>query len=378
VIVSGEKRKRPNILILMCDQLRFDALGYAGHPVVRTPHLDRLAAQSLCFSEAITPTPICMAARFSFLTGRRMKETHVVENALLPGAQPVWPTLMTVLGESGYRTHGVGKFHFDRRPFGFHDQELMEEAIDCLIDDDYTMHLQEQGVRTRCPQGLRDLLYYQPQTSGVPEPHSQNRWVANRSVEFLRNQQRYRGDKPFMLWSSWIAPHPPFAPVEPCDDMYDPESVPMPVYTDRPISTLPEPVWPHRGRLDGAHRDPDRMRRIRSLYYGQISHMDDCIGQVLDELESSGMADNTIILFTTDHGDMLGDHGLSQKNVPYEPSVRIPMILRGPGKTTPGAESSDMVSLTDFFPSLLEELNLSHPDGLPPMPGANLAGRHRL
>lgn len=367
--------KQPNILILMCDQLRFDCLSHAGHSVVHTPNIDRLAAQGLRFTEAVTPTPICMAARFSFLTGSRMKETHVVENAMLPGAEPVWPTLMTVLGENGYRTHGVGKFHFYRRPFGFHTQELMEEATDCLIDDDYTMYLQEQGVRTRHPQGLRDLLYYQPQTSGVPEPHSQNRWVANRSAAFLREHKRYRGDKPFMLWSSWIAPHPPFAPVEPYDDLYDPDSVPMPVYTDRPISTLPEPVWPHRGRLDGAHQDPDRMLRIRSLYYGQISHLDDCVGQVLDELEKQGLADNTIILFTADHGDMLGDHGLSQKNVPYEPSMRIPMLLCWPGKTAPGTVRSDLVSLTDFFPSLIEELDLSYPDGLPPLPGANLVGR---
>jgi arylsulfatase A-like enzyme len=374
-MMSKGQGEQPNILILMSDQLRFDSLGHAGHPVVRTPHLDRFAAQSLRFSQAATPTPICMAARCSFLTGRRMKETHVVENALLPGAQPVWPTLMTVLGESGYRTHGVGKFHFHRRPFGFHDQELMEEATDCLIDDDYAMYLQEQGVRTRHPQGVRDLLYYQPQTSGVPEPHSQNRWVADRSVKFLREHKRYRGNRPFMLWSSWIAPHPPFAPVEPYDEMYDPESVPMPVYTERPVSTLPANVWPHRGRLDGAHHDPDRMRRIRSLYYGQISHMDDCIGQVLNELESSGLADNTIVLFVSDHGDMLGDHGLSQKNVPYEPSLRIPMILRWPGKTAPGAECQDMVSPTDFFHTLLQELNLAYPAGLPELPGANLVRR---
>lgn len=370
-----KEKELPNILVLMCDQLRADTLGIAGHPVVQTPHLDRLASQSMYFSEAVAPTPICMASRFSFLMGRRAGQTHVVENALLPGAQPVWPTLMSVLDEAGYRTHGIGKFHFHRRPFGFHDQELMEEAVDCLIDDHYQMYLREQGIRTRHPQGLRDLLYYQPQTSGVPEPHSQNRWVANRSVEFLRQHQRYRKRKPFMLWSSWIAPHPPFAPVEPYDEMVDPADCPLPVYTDRPLNTLPQNVWQHRGRLDGAHQDPDRMRRIRSLYYGQVSHMDDCIGQVLNELENQGLSENTIILFVSDHGDMLGDHGLSQKNVPYEASIRIPMMLHWPGKTKPGSVSKDLVSLTDFFPSLIEELGLDYPAELPELPGNNLVGK---
>ncbi len=371
--------RRPNVLLLMADQMRHDAMGCAGHPVVKTPHLDTLAAGGVRFTQAVTPTPICMAARYSLLTGRRAAETGVTANAVLPGmaAMPLWPTLMTVLAEAGYQTHGIGKFHFHRRPFGFERQELMEECIDCLTDDDYLLHLQAAGVPARYPQGLRDLLYYQPQTSGVPEAYSQNRWVADRSEAFLREHARYRPGRPFFLWSSWIAPHPPFAPVEPWDTMYDPADMPPPVYADRPLATLPAPAWAHRGRLDGAHLDPARMARIKALYYGQVSHVDDAVGRVLRALDELGLADDTVVVFCSDHGEMLGDHGLSQKNTPYEASVRVPMLLRWPGHTKPGRVAEDLVSLTDVMPTLVEGLDLPYPAGLPPLPGAgaSLVGR---
>ena len=377
------RKPAQNVLLLMADQLRFDALGVAGHPVVQTPHLDRLAADGVRFTQAVTPTPICMAARYSLLTGRRAGQTRVTANGTLsrspqdptPLPEPVWPTLMTCLGEAGYRTHGVGKFHFHRRPYGFHRQELMEECVDRLTDDDYLMHLQQAGFRTRYPQGHRDLLYYQPQTCALPEAHSQNRWVADRAEAFLHEHQRYRGDQPFFLWASWIAPHPPFAPVEPYDTWYDPADMAPPDFADRPLASLPAPAWAHRARLDNAHRDPERMARIKALYFGQVTHLDACVGRVLARLDQLGLADDTAVLFCSDHGEMLGDHGLSQKNTPYEPSLRIPLLLRWPGRTSPGKVCADPVGLTDVMPTLLETLDLPYPDGLPPLPGASLLGR---
>ena len=363
----------------MADQFRHDALSCAGHPVVRTPNLDALAAGGARFTQAATPTPICMAARFSLLTGRRAAETGVTANGGPVPALPVWPTLMTVLNDAGYRTHGVGKFHFDRDPMGFHRQELMEECIDRLPDDDYLIHLQRSGVPARYPQGLRDLLYYQPQTSGVPEPFSQNAWVADRSAAFLREHAAYRPGQPFFLWSSWIAPHPPFAPVEPWDALYDPHDMPLPFYADRPMASLPAPARVHRGRLDGAHRDPDRMRRIAALYYGQVSHVDHAVGRVLRTLDELRLTGDTLVIFLSDHGEMLGEHGLSQKNTPYESSVRIPLIVRWPGRVE-AAERADLVGLEDVMPTLTEASGAAYPAGLSPLPGTSLlapSGRER-
>jgi arylsulfatase A-like enzyme len=134
-------------------------------------------------------------------------------------------------------------------------------------------------------------------------------------------------------------------------------------------------AWGHRARLDGAHRDPARLRRIRALYAGQVTHVDHAIGRVLDELDALGMSHDTAVLFVSDHGDMLGDHGLSQKNVPYEPSVRIPMIMRWPGRTAPGSVCKDLVGLTDVLPTLLDELGIAYPEDLSPLPGASLLGQ---
>jgi arylsulfatase A-like enzyme len=157
--------------------------------------------------------------------------------------------------------------------------------------------------------------------------------------------------------------------------MYDPADMPLPVHAERPIADLPSPAWPHRARLDGAHRDPDRIRRVRALYHGQVSHVDEAIGRLLAELDALGMREDTIVLFVSDHGDMLGDHGLSQKNVPYEMSVRVPMILHWPGRTAEGGVCDDLVGLTDVLPTFLDGLGLTYPEELPPLPGASLLGR---
>ena len=366
---------RPNILVLMTDQQRFDAMSCAGNPEIHTPHLDTFAASGVRFSQAITPTPVCVAARMSFITGQRISRTGWVANSALPGYVPELPTIMSSLLQAGYWTQGVGKMHFRGRHYGLRDLTTMEECIDDRIDDDYLRYLRDQGVRTRFPKGMRDLLMMQPQTCGIPVEHHMNTWVADRSVDFLREHMHHRKDTPFFLWSSWISPHPPFAPCEPYDSMYDPAEMSLPPFTDRPIESLPPGLYGQRGRLDGAHRDPDRLRRLRALYYGLVSHIDDGVGRILGELDTLGIADNTVVLFVSDHGEMLGDHGLCQKFSAYEHSVRIPFLLRWPGKTRPGGVCDDLVSLLDFYPTLLEELGLSYPDELDPLTGGNLFGK---
>lgn len=363
---------KPNVLLLFTDQHRFDALGCAGDRVLRTPNLDALAARGVRFSHAFTPTPVCIAARMSLITGHRAGRTHWFGNQKLPGLAPPRPTLMQLLAEAGYRTHAVGKMHFHGLHYGLHRHERMEEGVAFRVDDDYLMYLKMNRVRTRYPQGLRDLLYLQPQTSGIPGEHAQSTWIADRSIAFLREHVRYRRNRPFFLWTSWLAPHPPYAPCEPYDSMYNPAEMPLPVYADRPLASLPAPAWSERARLDGAHLDAGRMRRIRALCYGQISHVDRGVGRILEELNRLGLTENTVVVFTSDHGDMLGDHGLSQKSVPYEHSVRIPLILRWPGRTKPGAVRDDLVGLTDLLPTLVREVGLQYPGREPMPPGESL------
>ena len=150
--------------------------------------------------------------------------------------------------------------------------------------------------------------------------------------------------------------------------------MPLPVYADRPLHDLPSALWPHRARLDGAHRDPGRMRRIRALYYGLIGQVDDGIARIMAALRNLQLEQNTVILFTADHGEMLGDHGLSQKNCPYEPSVRVPLLLRWPGRTHAGTTCADPVGLTDVLPTLVAELDLDYPADQGPLSGESLLG----
>ncbi|MCC2685864.1 MAG: sulfatase, partial [Paenibacillaceae bacterium] len=364
-------RTKYNVLLLMTDQQRFDAMRCAGNEEILTPNLDALAESGIRFRCAMTPSPLCVPARMSLITGQRGSVTRFVDNKV-PKHAPELPTLMTLLHEAGYRNHAVGKMHFFGRHYGFHRIESQEGLPESVIDDDYLMYLRSNGVRTRHHHGDPDLLYFQPQTLTTPFEHSPSEWVKNRSIQFLQDHVKYRGDKPFFLWSSWFAPHPPFAACEPYASMYIPQQLGLPVNADRPIEDLPAPSWRDRGRLDGAHTDPDRIRRIRALYYAQITHVDDCVGALLGELERLGLEDNTVVIFTSDHGEMLGNQGLSQKSVPYESSVRVPLLIRWPGKTVPGSVSDELVGLTDLLPTLLDGLGLEYPEGHPPLTGQNL------
>ncbi len=364
------------LTMIMTDQHRWDAVGCMGNPAIQTPNIDSLAHGGTLFANACTTTPLCVPARMSFITGRRLSQTRWIKNAMPQGGAPELPTVMTMLRQQGYWTQGIGKMHFFGRHFGFCDLVSQEECVDHWIDDDYIRYLRREGVRTRFPLGIRDLLASQSENTGIPLEDSPTSWVADRACVFLEEHKRYRAETPFFLWASWIAPHPPFAACEPYDSLYSPANMELPFNTERPLSTLPSHLWKQRARLDNAHRDPDRIQRMRSLYYGQVTHADDAIGRVLARLEELGLAENTVVLFFSDHGDMLGDHGLSRKGGPYESVVRIPLILKWPGRTKKGQRCDDLVGLTDVLPTIVDELNLSYPEALyGPLYGNSLLGR---
>ena len=168
--------ERPNVLVLMTDQQRADAMGCAGNPVLRTPAMDAIAASGVRFTNACASTPVCVASRMSFITGQRAARTHWVDNSALPGPPPELPTMMSLLLRAGCWTHGVGKMHFRGRSYGFRNLLTMEEGVAHRVDDDYLRYLRDAGVHARFPKGMRDLLYFQPQTSGVPVEHSASNW----------------------------------------------------------------------------------------------------------------------------------------------------------------------------------------------------------
>lgn len=348
--------RKPNIILIICDQLRAFEIGCYGNAVIRTPNMDRLASQGVRFETAITNFPVCMAARSVMLSGQYNRTcTGGVANISHPSWQkgdhnmPEYPiqgrphlqsaTIAEELRGNGYRTSVIGKWHIHSWPndIGFDDW---------LIPRVHHAHTGQLFTENGGPE-------FSPPGYSVD-------YEASRVEEYLRDKH----DKPFFLYYSISPPHCPLrdAP-EKYLTMYDPKDIPP-----RPNVDLSKPLaeqehwlkvyrWDYRyysQHLPYTETLPPEydLRRLIADYYGLTSWVDDCLGRVLAALEDTGLAEDTIVLFTSDHGDNLGSHGLVQKGGPNEESIRVPLIMRGPG-TRGGTVWSNPVSLVDIAPTLL-------------------------
>ncbi len=345
--------RNPNILIIICDQLRRDALGCMGNAVVRTPHLDRLAAQSVIFERAFTTTPVCGPARDSLLTGRY---AYTLGGRLSPGQAP---TLAEILSERGYHCAALGKMHWvpPRGDFGFHVVRLSEDTGPGRFLDDYQRFLAERGLE-EWSHGLDnyDLMWA---TSRLPRECHVTTWNGDQVVHYL---ERERPDgRPFFAVASFVKPHPPFDPPPPFDRIYSPADMPPPV--------RPEPLE-HRSRhiQDWAETSafnrlgrPDWAARIKAHYYGLVQQIDEQVGRIVGVLEERGLLEETAIFFLADHGEMLGDQYLYSKHYPYSASIGIPLLARLPG-VRPGT-CRRFVNLTDVFATCCRLAGARPPDG---------------
>ncbi|MCC2683211.1 MAG: sulfatase [Paenibacillaceae bacterium] len=353
---TGNTMDRPNVLILFTDQQRYDTIHAAGYGHMITPNLDRLAADGCIFTNAYTSNPVCMAARHDLLTGLRANDHGYYSNQ---GNQSIKdyaiPTVARVFSENGYRTAAIGKMHFrpQRMHHGYSELIQMEEIPHRRQDDQYASFLKEEGLGDiQNIHGVRANLYYTQQTSQMDEAHHPNRWVAERSVEWLK----HNGDEPFFLFSSWIHPHPPWATPPEFRGQYKSRDIPNPIPKAR--------AYPFNSDVSEWHGDNDSPEKIRSAqeaYYSCVTHVDHHIGTILDYLEQTGKIENTLIIFTSDHGEMLYDRGMHQKSLPYEGSAHVPFIVRYPEKSGRGTKSDRFVDLIDIFPTCLDVCELSYP-----------------
>lgn len=341
---------KPNILLLFCDQLRADVLGCYGHPFVATPAIDRLAAEGTVFESAYTPSPVCVPSRYSLISGREPSATGCVDNEF---PMPVdAPTLMGALTDDGYRTHGVGKMHFPAPPnnyMGFQTRDIGEEFGSAATDDYLRVIDESNFAHVTRPLGQRSEMYYIPQVSPLPEEYHFTHWVADRSIDFLGHRDK---SEPFFLWSSFIAPHPPFSPPENWIGTYPPQLMPDPF---RPRGS--EDLLTIHNRLQNRYkfRDGGDDRRlgqlIQSYYYASVSFVDQQIGRILEALDATGERENTIIILSADHGELLGDYGSYGKRSFLDAAARVPLIISGPG--FPAGRRREPVSLIDVMPTLL-------------------------
>ncbi|MHC5211787.1 MAG: arylsulfatase [Planctomycetota bacterium] len=367
----------PDILLLMADQFRGDALGCAGHPAVRTPHLDRLAREGAWFRRAYSSTPSCTPARAALLTGMSPWGHGML------GYSRVAPRYAVELPElfraAGYITHAVGKNHFDpqRATHGYEVVELDESGrVESEgFESDYRRWFRERAP-ARAPGRDPDATGlgwndYRAAAYALPEELHPTRWVADRACAFL---DAYDEAQPFLLKVSFARPHSPYDPPQRLLDSYADAEIPAAhrgAWSETAFARFSDP------EAHGAARNnlgPELTWASRAAYYASITFIDEQVGRILDALERSGRLERTLIVFLSDHGDMLGDHHLWRKTYAYEGSARIPLILwwgdelaaarRGEvhrGELPRGEVRGEPVEIRDVLPTLLDGAGLPVP-----------------
>ncbi len=353
--------QRPNILVFVTDQQRADTIGALGNDRIRTPVLDQMTREGTAFTRAYTPSPVCVPARCSMATGRYPATNQCWDNMPMPDA----PSYMERLRDAGYQTHGVGKMHFEpdhQKMWGYQTRDISEEGK----PGDFIDHLHASGYEhVLAPHGLRGEYYYTPQPSQLPAHLHETHWLADRSIDFLRQRDRSR---PFLLDCHFIKPHPPFENPMPWSFLYRCDEMPVPYWPDDDAAAYLTRVNHLQNRYkykDRGQHDDLAWRTLKAAYYGAISFIDQQVGRVLEALGDD--LDNTLVVFTSDHGEMLGDYGCAGKRCMLEASVRIPLLARLPETFACNHQTTTAVSLVDLFPTFLDLAGIkpSEDDNLP-------------
>ncbi|MCC6858784.1 MAG: sulfatase-like hydrolase/transferase [Bryobacterales bacterium] len=372
--------ERPNILLFCTDQQRFDTLGALGNPHIRTPNLDRLVSQGVAFTNAYCQTPICTPSRASLLTGCYPSTLHVTRNGNAFFPAHLAPRLISrILQGAGYDCGMVGKFHLSSsyqrveprlddgyRLFEWSHAPRQDWPVE---EQGYMRWLRDQGVDFKQAYGARRLPGRPAEfNAGIAARHHEVTWCTGTAASWIRG----RLTAPWFITVNTYAPHPPFHPPPEFLEKMNPETMPLPLWgPDEPRNQA------HFSKVDfqSRPRDPSTYpsRFMKAAYYAQVEFVDHCFGQVLDALDASGQRDNTLIVFTSDHGEAMGDHGLTHKGCRfYEGLSHVPLVLAWPARWK-ARRSPALVELTDIVPTLLEAAGIPLPDHLQGMPLSALA-----
>jgi arylsulfatase len=342
-----------NIVFLLPDQLRPDFLGCYGARFISTPNIDKLSTSGVTYHHAVSPSPLCVPARASLLTGMNSVQHGVIDNTswLRPDRAAcgieTWPEL---LAAAGYHTEAIGKMHF--YPWdtseGFAHRMISEDKRHIHIHDDYAAYLERHGLRKY--HGNEHDGYFENKgaiISRIPAEHQVDKWVADRACEFIKN---YSENRPFALMISFPGPHCPYDPPTEFAALYRPEDMPdsIPATDDSRlfrelVINMTKRPW---NQVDYTDFQEHHKRKIRAYYAALVHQIDQGVGRIVAALNASRFRDDTVIIFASDHGDFLGDYDLIGKHLFYEPSIRVPLIVKLPGSSSARSVDS-LVSLTD-------------------------------
>ena len=378
---------QPNILLIMTDQQRWDTLGCYNAPVCRTPNIDKLANRGVRFSTAYTPTSPCSPARAALFTGLYPHKNHVLANGGVLNHEV--PNLASELGKAGYNLGYAGKWHVDQSKvpseYGFEGKDFpgygyppTHGYIEGLrymqripIPPHYNNYIEKKGLE---PPKVLEAMYgdnpgkqnqemYALQ-SGDIEGNFET-MVSDFTIELLQQFaiSQKADDKPFFIWANFWGPHTPCLVPEPYYSMYDPADIPEEPNFRETWERKPD-VHKLYARLWGLEEKGwDEWREIVARYWGYVTMIDDLVGRIVNELEVLGLSDNTLVVFTTDHGDQMGSHKMIEKGCfAYEETWRLPMVTAHPSCETPGSICDEPVYLHDLFPTFLDCADTPKPE----------------
>lgn len=372
---------RPNILWICTDQQRWDTIHALGNDLIRTPNIDRLVNNGVAFDSTYCQSPICTPSRASFLTGLYPGTVHGTMNGNVEWGEGA-PLVTKLLADAGYDCGLVGKFHlaggwgrYEPRPKddGYRVYEWSHAPRDDWpVGHAYKEWLAEKG---------HALAQLREDPATIPPELHRAAWCTDRSLAFIEDDRP--DDQPWLLTINYYYPHPPFDPPQDYLDRYDPATMPGPLFQESDLAAQAK-----LADIDfqSEVRRPEEFdaKAIQAAYYAMIELLDDQVGLLLESLERSGQLENTIILFMSDHGETLGDHGLLFKGCRfYEGLVRVPMIWSWPGHVEQGVVSNALTELTDIVPTLLDVCEVEQPDKMqgrslwPILTGETDAQQHR-
>lgn len=410
-VANGTKtkspKKKPNVIILFSDQHHKNVMGFEGHPDVITPNLDKLASQSVVFDRAYCSVGISAPSRSSLMTGLYPRTLGLLSNNERTSVMDDAVSLATVFKQNNYRTYAFGKRHLyggTDAGWDFQQGHLCDETP----GNSYTEWVEKNGYGkefamdwaaefgkgSECSSFAGQKLPIADlgtRVSTLPENMTMEAFTTQLTVKMIRDHAQ--SDQSFFCWSTFYRPHQPYTPLKKCMDLYNVSewgngringsSIRKPASLYEPKENIPpmmqsirkgeNKVW----NVDKAFADEQNWRNYVGAYYALVTEIDHCVGEILKALEEAGIADETIVIYTSDHGDFVGNHGMVEKaalgqNV-YEDILNVPLIIRIPGNKQKGKRVAELVSLTDIYPTLIDLLGLKMPETKYPVQGQSIA-----
>lgn len=399
-------KKKPNVLILFSDQHNKKTMGFENHPDVITPNLDQFSKESVVFDRAYTTRGICVPSRMSLMTGLYPRTLGLMDNTEETSITDKATSLASIFKYNGYRTYAFGKRHL--KGSGDHGWDIRKEVHPEKGDDgNYLEWITAQGYQSefsydwaaefgKGPNGSKDENTKIPtgdlgtRVSNLPFGYSMEAYTAKETIQMIEEQKN--SDNPFFCFASFYRPHQPYTPIKKFMDMYDvsqwgngtklKSGIKMPASFYQPKEDLPpllqfqrnggNKVW----NMDKAFEDEQLWRDYIGAYYALVTEVDHYVGEIIQALDEANIKDDTIIIYTSDHGDFAGNHGMVEKaaaghNI-YEDILNIPLMIRIPGNTNQGKHTAELVTLVDIIPTLIDVLDLKTPKLEYPLEGESL------